>query len=318
MKFRFSILAVIICISGPIKSQSDFDLSQRLFNESVYNPGATGNNFSTGIFFHSRSQWTGLEGAPVTTVITVDTYAEPINSGIGISVYNDKIGYLTSWSSKLSYAYYISIGEKSSLSLGLSGYLNNRSSHMTPDMLEDIVDPASVRTKISEYHSDFDFGMEYLGALKAGVAIRHLRNSDLVNTFFVAHSISVWTYASSRFNILQRISIEPAISYMQRSNVRRIEGGAIAYFFKNTSRTQYNDKFWLGAMFRLNKQFAMLAGINLTSKIRLGYSFDYGAYNDLASISKLGTHELFLSWHFSRVFYKEIDCPAYRKHKIKY
>jgi type IX secretion system PorP/SprF family membrane protein len=317
MKFRFSILAVVICICGTVKAQSDFDLSQRWFNESVYNPGATGNNFSTGVFLHSRAQWAGLDGAPITNAITVDTYAENIRSGIGVSVYTDKIGYISSWSAKLSYAYYIGLNGKSSLALGLSGYLRNRNSHISPDMLEQSNDPAMTYSKTGEYNPDFDFGMEYLGPLKAGVAIRHLLKYEPINAFFPAHSMNIWTYASSRFNVSQGVSFEPAVSYMYRDNIHRMEGGAIIYFFKSSSYTEYNDRFWLGGMYRLNKQFAVLAGVNLTSKIRLGYSFDYGT-GDLATISKMGTHELFLSWHFNKIFYKDETCPAYQKpRKIK-
>jgi hypothetical protein len=102
---------------------------------------------------------------------------------------------------------------------------------------------------------------------------------------------------------------------MYRANITRIEGGTLVYFFKSLKKSYYNDRFWLGAMYRLNKQFVILAGVNLTSKIRLGYSFDYGA-DDLATISGLGTHEVFLSWHFNRVFYKDTEtCPAYRGYK---
>jgi type IX secretion system PorP/SprF family membrane protein len=308
---------VVMCLCGAVRSQSDFDLSQRWFNESVYNPGATGNSFSTGVFFHSRAQWIGTDGAPLTNAVSVDTYVEHIRSGFGLAVHTDKIGYLNSWSAKLAYAYYIPIGSSSSLALGLSGYLQNRSSHITPDMLDQSSDPALSDSRVNEYNPDFDFGLEFKGPLKIGASVRHLLRYEPINSFFPAHTMNFWTYASSRFNVSNGISIEPAVSYMYRDNIARIEGGAIIYFFKSKSGTAYNDRFWLGGMYRLNKQFALLIGANLTSKIRLGYSFDYGT-GDLATISRMGTHELFLSWHFNRIFYKEPGaCPAYRNYRGK-
>jgi type IX secretion system PorP/SprF family membrane protein len=308
-------LPVIVCMYGTmIKAQSDFDLSQRWFNESIYNPGATGNSFSTGVFFHSRAQWVGTDGAPITNAVSVDTYVNDINSGFGMAVYTDKIGYLTSWSAKVAYAYYIRIGDNSSLALGLSGYLQNRNSHVSPDMLDRSDDPVMSYSKISDYSPNFDFGLEYKGPLKIGASVRHLLKYEAINSFFPAHSMNFWTYASSRFNVSDGISFEPAVSYMYRDNINRIEGGAILYFLKSQSRNSYNDRFWLGAMYRLNKQFAILAGVNLTTKIRLGYSFDYGT-GDLATISRMGTHELFLSWQFNRIFYKDSGiCPAYRNY----
>jgi type IX secretion system PorP/SprF family membrane protein len=307
-------LAVVICISWTAKSQSDFDLSQRWFNESIYNPGATGNSFSTGIFLHSRAQWVGIDGAPITNAISVDTYVDDVRSGFGLAVYTDKIGYLNSWSAKLAYAYYIHIGDNASLALGLAGYLQNRSSRITPDMLDQSNDPYISYSKFNEYTPNFDFGLEFKGPLKIGASVRHLLQYEAVNSLFKAHSMNFWTYASSRFNVSDGMSLEPLASYMYRDNIGRIECGAIIYFFKSMKNTVYNDRFWLGGTYRLNRQFAILFGANLSSKIRLGYSFDYGA-GDLATISKAGTHELFLSWHFNKIFYKEPDCPAYRNYR---
>jgi type IX secretion system PorP/SprF family membrane protein len=306
-----------VCTAKFAQAQSDFDLSQRWFNESVYNPGATGNSFSTGIFMHSRLQWLKTDGAPLTSAVAVDTYSEPLQSGIGLLVSVDKIGYLTSWEAKLSYAYYIKIGDKSSLALGLSAYLLNRNKNVTPEMVEVVNDPTLNFSRINDFNSDFDFGVEFKGAVKVGAAVRHLLSSQSTNSLFQPRTLNFWTYASSRFNLSGSLSIEPAVSYMYRSNISRIESGAILYFFKSKSGQTYNDRFWLGGMYRLNKQFAVLAGVNLTSKISLGYSFDYGT-NDVATISNYGTHEIFLSWRLNRIFYKEADCPAYRNYKRRY
>jgi len=310
--FGYLLLLISTCVCGTIKSQSDFDLSQRWFNESVYNPGATGNSFSTGIFVHSRVQWLNTEGAPMTNAVSADTYVDYLKSGFGLSVLTDKIGYVNSWSAKLSYAYYIPLSQKSSLALGLSGYLQNRSSNITPDMLEQANDPALSYSRVNEYNPDFDFGLEYLGPVKFGAAVRHLLNFQPVNSQILPHSMNVWAYLSSRFNLSDGVSLEPAASYMFRDNIHRIEGGAIFYFLKTKNANKYNDRFWFGGMYRLNKQFSALAGASLTSRLKLGYSFDYGI-GDLAYISKMGTHEIFLSWHFNKLFYKDTTCPAYRK-----
>lgn len=306
-----SLLTVFISISA--WGQSDFDLSQRWFNESVYNPAATGNSFTTGIFIHSRAQWLNTEGTPITNAFSFDTYAEHLRSAFGIAVTTDKIGYLNSWSAKVSYAYYIPLGT-STLSLGLSGYILNRNKHIQPDMAENPSDPSITYTKVNEYNPDFDLGIEYKGPFKIGVSVRHLLNTQKVNSAFTAYTTNIWSYASSRFNLSENISAEPVVSYMYRNNINRYEAGAIVYFLKSQARISFNDRFWLGAMYRFNSQFAILAGANITSKIGVGYSFDYGT-GDLSNISKSGTHEIFLSWQFNKIFYKEPNCPAYRNYR---
>jgi hypothetical protein len=93
-----------------------------------------------------------------------------------------------------------------------------------------------------------------------------------------------------------------------------VEAGGLLYFLKTERRNTYSDRFWIGALYRTNNRFAILAGVNLTSKIRLGYSFDY-AIGDYSSFLKGGKYELFLSFHLNRIFYKDETCPAYRNYR---
>jgi type IX secretion system PorP/SprF family membrane protein len=254
----------------------------------------------------------------MTNAFTIDTYAEPIRSAFGLSVYTDRVGYVNSWAAKLSYAYYIFIAQNTSIAFGLSGYLRNMNSSVLSNMLEQDEDQSMSYSKDNAYNPDFDFGLEFKGPMKIGASIRHLLKYKPINSFFPAHSINIWSYASYRFNVSNSVSLEPTASYMYRDKLHRMEGGAIIYFFKSVSRTVYNDRFWIGGMYRLNKnkQFAVLAGANLTQRIRLGYSFDYTT-GDFTSMSKMGTHELFLSWHFNRIFYNEPECYMYRQHSSR-
>lgn len=293
------------------KAQSDFDLTQRWFNESVYNPAATGNSFTTGVFLHGRKQWAGLEGSPSTQVVTFDTYVETIHSAFGLALLGDQIGYSSTYSGKLSYAYYIPTGRKSVLSLGLSAGVLNRNRNPNGVAIEVPGDPDVQYGVANEYSPDFDIGFEYKGPLKLGATVRHIGLQTSDNNL-PSPALNVWTYASSRFNASNYLSIEPAVSFMYRNEISRYEMGAIFYWFKMNRGNDYNDRFWIGGMYRLQGQFAVLAGVHITPQLRLGYSFDYGTNNDLLSVSKMGSHELFLAWQLNRFFYKEASCPAYR------
>ena len=310
MKQRLLLLvALLFCCST--YAQSDFDFTQRWFNESIYNPAAVGNSYTTGVFLHGRAQWVGIDGAPHTQAATFDTYVEHWRSGLGFAVIRDEIGYLSSYTAKLSYSFHVPLSYRSALALGLSGGVLNRNRNIKNSMAFDPNDPALLYKNVSDYAPEFDFGVEYKGPLKVGAAIRHLgvySNNDLPKP-----STNIWAYASSRFNLADQLSVEPAMSYMYHNHVSRYELGAILYFLRTDSRLKYNDRFWLGAMVRFNGQFALLAGVNVTKQMRVGYSVDYGMTNDLVSVSKWGTHEVFVSWQLKRIFYKEALCPAYKK-----
>ncbi len=297
------------------QAQGDYDLTQRWFNQSAYNPAAVGNSFASSVFLHARAQWLGTDGAPTTQVATFDTYAEHLYSGFGLLLSRDGVGYLNTYTAKASYAYYITVGQGSVLSFGLSGGLYNHSRALGSDMSDEGYDPALATKRESHYASEFDFGMEYKGPFKLGAAIRHIGfyGSDE----HAKPPISFWSYASMRYNLSHAVSIEPSLAYMYANRASWYEAGVLFYFLRPDDRWVYNDRFWIGAMFRLQGEVAVIAGLHVTPKMRIGYSFDYGV-GHLSGVSRFATHEVFLSWQFGRIFYKDECCPSYHAPDLKY
>jgi type IX secretion system PorP/SprF family membrane protein len=297
-------------------AQRDFDLTQKWFNETLYNPASAGNNFSTGVFLHTRQLWEGVSGAPSVLAGTIDTYIEDLRSGIGLTFAADKLGSgsWSSYSTRFAYSFYIPVGEKAVLSLGLSGGILARSRRVTGGDNENLEDPSWAYGNVSDYSPDFDFGFEFKGPFKLGASIRHIAVQSPTYNRLPKHSVNIWAYLSSRFNISESLSIEPMISMLYYEPSYGGELGALLYFFKTERRNSYSDRFWAGALYRMGNNFAVLAGVNITPKIRLGYSFDY-IVSDLSPIAKSGTHELFLSFYLNRIFYKDETCPAYRNYR---
>lgn len=307
-----NIIWIFICLLPfAATAQSDFDLSQRWFNESLYNPAATGNSFATDIFMHGRAQWVGLEGAPTTEALSFNTYIENIRSGFGFGITGDQIGFTNTYSGRASYAFFFPTGKASYLSLGLSAALISRNRNAAGALVDELDDPDLYFGNASHVSPDFDFGVEYKGPVKIGASVRHL--GTLPSKDFKRYALNLWTYASTRFNVSAGLSVEPVISYMYREKISRYEAGFIFRFYELRSKQnyEYHDKFWIGGMLRLNRQFTVLAGMEITKNLRAGYSFDYGA-GDLAMISEKGTHEIFIALSFNRIFQKKELCPAFK------
>ena len=90
MKTKF--ILMLLLVSGAIKAQQDAQFTQYMYNTINVNPAYAGSRQSMSIFALHRSQWVGLDGAPVTNTASINT---PINNsrvGLGVSVINDKIG----------------------------------------------------------------------------------------------------------------------------------------------------------------------------------------------------------------------------------
>jgi len=297
---------IIGLLSGTAQAQSDFDLTQRWFNELLYNPAAAGNSFSTGFFLHSRAQWIGIDHAPVTLSGAFDYYNQDLRSGIGLTVAADYIGVRENYHLRGAYAYFLELGSSGTLSIGLSAGISIRQWHIQPNHLEDVNDQVLIYNERKEYTPDFDFGLEYQGWFKLGLAVRHIGAAGM-STGHYPPDLNVWSYLSSRINLSSSVSIEPLASFTWRTNISRIEGGFLLYFFKTKNYTTYNDRFWIGGTYRTDHNIALMSGINLTPELRLGYSFDYG-FGKVTTIAGAGTHEIFIAWQFNRKFYKELCC----------
>lgn len=311
MKKTIYIYGLFLCgllTAGPLAAQSDYDLSQRWLNESIYNPGAVGNHLATALSLHARMQWIGTDGAPLSQIATFDTYVQEIRSAFGLLVLHDRIGYLTSYNVKASYAYHIPVGDRAALSFGLAAGWLNRNRNIREGMADEWFDPVLARARIADHLPEFDFGVEYRGAFKAGAAVRHL--AFYTGSDFAAPPLTLWSYLSARLPLTGALSVEPCLSYNYRSDIHYVEAGALFHFSQRAGYSYaFRDRFWVGAMYRIHQQAAIQLGVHITPEIQLGYSFDYG-FGDLAAISNKGTHELFFAWRFRRLFAKDFCCPA--------
>ena len=95
---------MLFCI-GTAYSQQDPQITQNMFDKFLYNPGVVGSQPSINVGLLHRSQWVGVDGAPTTQNLTVESRIEALHGGIGLNVINDELGPLSTKTATLSYAY---------------------------------------------------------------------------------------------------------------------------------------------------------------------------------------------------------------------
>ncbi len=310
MKRRLFILLFLLLPSISF-AQSDFDFTQRWLKQAIYNPAAAGSNFYTRVSLHARQQWLGTDGAPTTGAVAFDAFIPEINSGIGVTMMADKIGFTKTYNPRIMYAYHIPLTAQSILSFGVSGGVLIRHLDASGAIVNDLNDPQLYYGNVIEYTPDFDFGFEYQGKIRLGGAVRHVGMQPSRNNL-PHNSLNIWLYASARFNRINRVSIEPIGAYIHREGVNSYEVGAIMYLLRSRHIRRFNDWAWIGGTFRHRHQFMVMAGIYLTEQLSVGYSFDYGIA-DLSKITKFGTHEISVSYKFTSLFQKFIPCAAFGK-----
>ncbi len=91
------------------------------YNRLAYNPAVAGSmgNGVLGLLY--RNQWTGIDGAPQTAILTGHMPIMKERGGVGLTLTADQLGMTKSNFGVLSYAYRIPINATSTLSIGLQG-----------------------------------------------------------------------------------------------------------------------------------------------------------------------------------------------------
>jgi len=148
--------------------------TQYILNNYIINPAVAGIENYTDVKLSHRHQWVGLDGAPVTTYLTIHgplkksdydvetpttfhapgsnprgqaywrdyTAAEP-HHGIGFTMMNDRTGPLNRFSVGGTYAYHMGLSGRTSLSFGVTAGVQNMSLNASKlDFVYTTTDPA--------------------------------------------------------------------------------------------------------------------------------------------------------------------------------
>src|SRR5580704_6802630 len=153
------ILLVLVVFVAGIRlavAQQKPQYTQYVFNNLLLNPAVTGIENYTDVKAGYRSQWTGLQGAPVTSYLTVDAplgdkflqgdatafpaaggenpssrlftqnymAAEP-HHGIGFMIVSDQAGPITQTNIDATYAYHLGLTDRINLAVGVAAGLNH-------------------------------------------------------------------------------------------------------------------------------------------------------------------------------------------------
>ena len=73
-------------------AQQDAQFTQYMYNTININPAYAGSRGAMSIFGLHRTQWVGLDGAPVTNAASINTPFNESRVGAGLSFITDKIG----------------------------------------------------------------------------------------------------------------------------------------------------------------------------------------------------------------------------------
>ncbi|WP_348799942.1 PorP/SprF family type IX secretion system membrane protein [Flavobacterium adhaerens] len=268
-------------------AQQDAQYTQYMYNTINVNPAYAGSRGALSIFALHRNQWVGLEGAPTTNTISINTPFNNTNLGAGFSIVNDEIGPSTSNSISADISYTIPVSESFRLSFGLKGTLNIFNIDINKLNIGDQTDPIFQNFE-NDLSPNIGAGL-YLHSDKAylGLSVPNFIETDAYNDNEVAiykEKINYYLIGGYVFDISPSTKFKPAFM------TKLVEGTPLQVDV--SANFLFIDKLTVGLSYRWSAAFTGMVGFQVSDAFYLGYSYDFETtaldnYNS-------GSHELYL------------------------
>ncbi len=281
-----------------IAAQQDPVFSHIFFDKVKINPAFAGNQGDICVGIINRQQWVGFEGAPQTTALNANMPVRlfGVNSGVGLSLMDDRLGFENNFQLGLQYAYFAKIGNNK-LGIGAdAGFYNIAfDGTWTPPDAPAGSDPAIPAEKDNSFVFDLAFGLTYFaGDFYIGLSATHLTEPKLSLSNSAQSFLKRHYYLMAGYNWqLMDGSLDLSPNLLIKSDA------ASAQITINLTAT-YNKKFWGGVTYRTIDAIDIMAGIELFNGMRLGYAYGLN-FSKLISTNG-GSHEVMLGYCFSLGF----------------
>lgn len=276
--------------------QQDAMYSQYMFNTLAINPAYAGSRNVVSATALYRSQWLGIKGAPETQTLSIDGASANKKVGLGLQLFNDQIGDTRTTGVYGTYAYRLRL-DRSTLAFGLQAGVSRFSGNYGNVNLDPIGMPdAAFAENVTKLMPNFGAGVYFNSdRFYFGVSVPHLLNHSLnkgntiVSNGIVARQyLHLFIATGYVFDVGEEIKIKPSVLF------KGVSGAPVQLDF-NTNVWFY-DTFSIGAQYRTGADVAVMAELQASSQLRLGYAYDYSVSN-LAKFNS-GSHEIMLRYEF--------------------
>lgn len=273
----------IVCLA-----QQDAQFTQYMYNTVNVNPAYAGSRGALSIFALHRTQWVGLNGAPITNAVSVNTPLNESRIGLGLTVVNDKIGPVQENTISGDFSYSIATSENVLLSFGIKATANLFD--LDVSKLNPVADDPTLRDYNNKFSPNFGAGI-YLHSDKAyvGLSVPNFIETNRYNDNEVAifkEKINYYLIAGYVFDLNNSIKFKPAFL------TKLVEGAPLQVDVSGS--LMFNDKLTVGLSYRWSAAVSAMVGFQISQALYVGYGYDLETtrldnYNS-------GSHEIFLRY----------------------
>jgi type IX secretion system PorP/SprF family membrane protein len=283
----FSIVMMFTAIVS--YAQQDAQYTQYMYNTINVNPAYAGSRGALSVFALHRTQWVGLDGAPITNTVSVNTPFNNSKLGLGVSIVNDEIGPSTNNSISADISYWIPVSEDYKLSFGIKGTANIFNIDVTKLNPGDQTDPAFQNID-NDFSPNIGAGL-YLHSQKAylGFSIPDFIETSAYNDNDIKvykEKINYYLIGGYVFDLSSSIQFKPAF-------ITKMTNGAPLQL-DVSGNFMFNEKFTVGVAYRWSASLSAMVGFQITDGLYLGYAYDFET-TELDNYNS-GSHEIFLRY----------------------
>jgi len=296
------------------------------------NPAFTGVTYEHRFVANYRNQWPGIKRAYQTYMASYDYNMSDINSGLGITVMQDRAGTagLTHTQFGINYAYHFKVSKLAEIRLGANlNYNMKRIDFGKLKFNDQITTGSSISTEAANYEQ-LNFMDFAAGALLnsteywLGLSAKHLTqpNSSLTGDR-VPLPLSLSLHGGYRFIIEQKSKndikryISPAFNYRHQQKYDQLDIGVYYYHLPLNVGLWYRGLPFknYGPTYSSRESIAILVGFDITEyNLRIGYSYDL-TISKLGVANSLGGHEVSLVYEIAKKKKKTrrvlVSCPKF-------
>jgi len=303
------LLALVLAIGSTVASaQQDPQYTMYMWNMMAVNPAYAGSNELLSITALARQQWSGLDGAPSTQSLVIQSPLKNDKLGLGLSVVNDKVGPVNTTLIYGDFAYRIRTGQNTRLAFGLKAGINLFQAKVGELANVNASDPVFQQNVSGKPAPNFGFGLYYWG--KKGYlglsAPKLMENSygtvvtSAGETEVLAEKRHFFLVGGYVFTLSDAVKLRPSFL------VKAVDGAPISIDL--SALFVIHDRFWIGGAYRNQSSCSAIAAFQVTDQVKVGYAYDFTT-TELRGYQS-GSHELMLTYDL-RFNKNKILSPRY-------
>lgn len=291
-KILFTAL-ITLSVFVDVEAQQDPHYTQYMYNMNVINPAYAGSkeNLSFGLLY--RQQWEGIEDAPRTFTFSGHSPAGK-NVGLGLSVISDQIGPVKEQNVYGDFSYTLNLGGEHRLALGIKAGATFQKIGLFSDINGSLPDPSDEAFSEDSDNTYFNIGtgfFYYTNNYYIALSVPNMLKSKHLNVrkdgqerYYGEETQHYFLTGGYVFQLTDNIKFKPFAMVKSAFDAPTS--------FDVSTNFLFNEKFEIGATYRLDDSFGGMVNYAITPNLRIGYAYDR-IISDL-KVTTPASHEVIL------------------------